>query len=230
MPNGCRVPLVHIDRELILKALRTAGAGLRADELVKAVNADAKGKHRIRAVLSDLIDENVVEKAPAGRYRLVGYQPPEPIKPPGKGGGNGETKLNKGEVAGRIRVHPAAYGFVAREDGEDDVFIPAKYRGNALDGDRVAITTWMGYKGTEGRVERVIERGRAKLTGILRGRGAHAHLEPDDPRIVATSGHVVLPEGTGGARDGQAVVVEITKYPTRAEEPLEGRLFRVLGD
>src|SRR3954469_8202553 len=103
---------MQIDRDLILKALRSAGAGLRPDELVKAVNADAKGKHRIRALLAELVDENVLEKAPAGRYRIFGYQPPEPAKPPKLGKPqNGETKLAKGEVAGRIRVHPAAYGF-----------------------------------------------------------------------------------------------------------------------
>jgi ribonuclease R len=220
---------VQIDKELILKALRTAGAGLRTDEIVKVTNADAKGKHRIRTLLAQLVDENVLEKVPGSRYRLVGYAPPEPITPPGKATGK-PVELKKGEVAGRLRVHPAGYGFVAREDGEDDVFIPAKYRGNALDGDRIVITTWMGHKGTEGRVERVLERGRAKLTGILRGKGMHAHLEPDDPRIAATGGHVVLEGGAAGAKDGQAVVVEITRYPRTADEPLQARISHVLGD
>jgi len=222
---------VHIDKELILKALRTAGAGLRTDELVKIVSADAKGKHRIRALLAELVDENVLEKAPDARYRLVGYAPPAPVTPAAKTKlPAGPVELKKGEAVGRLRVHPAAYGFVAREDGEDDVFIPAKFRGNALDGDRVVITTWMGYKGTEGRVERVVERGRARLTGILRGRGPHAHLEPDDPRIAATGGHVELEGGAAGAKDGQAVVVEITRYPRHGDEPLQARISHVLGD
>lgn len=221
---------MQIDKEVILKALRTAGAGLRADEIVKVTNADAKGKHRLRALLAELVDSNVVEKVPGSRYRLVGYAPPEPVKVPARGIAGKAVELKKGEVAGRLRVHPAGYGFVAREDGEDDVFIPAKYRGNALDGDRVVITTWMGYKGTEGRIERVLERGRAKLTGILRGRGMQAHLEPDDPRIAATGGHVMLEGGAAGAKDGQAVVVEITRYPRTADEPLQARISHVLGD
>jgi ribonuclease R len=220
---------MHIDRDLIQKALRAAGAGLRSDEIVKVVNADAKGKHRIRAVLAELVDENIVEKAPGGRYRLVGYEPPAPAAP-AEGAPATAEHLRKGEVAGLLRVHPAGYGFVARDDGEDDVFIPAKYRGNALDGDRIAITTWLGYKGTEGKVERVLKRGRAKLTGILRGSGKHMHLEPDDPRIVATGGHVQLEAGAAGAKDGQAVVVEITRYPREADEPLQARIVYVLGD
>ena len=38
------------------------------------------------------------------------------------------------------------------------------------------------------------------------------------------------PRGTGGAKIGQAVVVEITRYPTRMDEPLAGRVSHVLGD
>ena len=68
---------------------------------------------------------------------------------------------------GRITVHPAGYGFVATEAGET-VFVPAKYRGTSLDGDRVAVDTWPGVRGTEGRVVEVLARGRARLTGILR--------------------------------------------------------------
>jgi ribonuclease R len=209
---------MNIDREAVLKALRQAPPqGAKIHDLAVLAQADAKGKHRLPPLLAQLIAEGAVEKAPGMRYRLVGYTPPAP-------------QVKKGLVSGRLRVHPAGYGFVIRDDGEDDAFVGARNRGSAMDGDRVALSTWLGHKGTEGKVEEVLERGRAKLTGTIRGRGAHAHLEPDDPRIVATSGHVLLPEGTAGARDGQAVVVEITKYPTRAEEPLEGRIYRVLGD
>lgn len=212
---------MSIERNDVLKVLRLGPAiGLRSDELAKALGADKKTAHRLRRILAELVDESAVEKAPGSRYRLVGWTPPEPAAP----------QLRPGQVAGRIRVHPAGYGFVVREDGEDDVFIPAKYRGSALDGDRVALTTWLGYKGTEGRVEAVLQRGRAKLTGILRGHGRDAYLEPDDPRIAATGGHVPLEEGAGGARAGQAVVVEITRYPTRPDEPLRGRVMHVLGD
>ena len=220
-----------VDRDLILRALRPAGAGLRPDEIVKSVQADAKGKHRVRALLAELVDEDVLEKAPGGRYRIKGWTPPASAKPAAKKGAPaGAVELAKGEVAGRLRVHPAGYGFVAREDGEDDVFIPARYRNLGLDGDRVVITTWLGYKGTEGRIERVLERGRAKLTGTVRGSGRNVHLEPDDPRIAATGGLVQLEGGADGAREGQAVVVEITRYPRAADEPLQAKITHVLGD
>jgi ribonuclease R len=213
---------MNVDKENVLKALRNGPwDGLRSHEIAEAMGADVKGRHRLRALLSSLVDDHVLEKAPGGRYRLVGATPPAP--PPGEA-------LPRGWVSGSLRVHPAGYGFVARDDGEDDVYVAARNRGSAMDGDRVALSTWLGYKGTEGRIEKVLERGRAKLTGTLRKQGRASYIEPDDPRISATGGHVLLDGTAGGARDGQAVVAEITRYPTKADEPLSARVIHVLGD
>jgi ribonuclease R len=215
-------PPKTLDRDEVLKALRLGpAAGYKTHELSDRLSADQKGRHRLRRLLADLVDENAIEKAEGGRYRLVGLAPPLPQDTAAK---------KKGQVTGQLRVHPAGYGFVVRDDGEDDVFVAARHRENALDGDRVALTTWLGYKGTEGHVEEVLARGRAKVTGTLRGHGRGAHLEPDDPRILASSAQVSLEGGAGHAKDGQAVVVEITRYPRSADEPLTGRVARVLGD
>jgi ribonuclease R len=211
-----------IDKENVLKALKKAPyEGLRSHELGAALGVDVKGRHRLRTLLATLVEENILEKGPGSRYRLVGAQPPEPAA---------AVELPKGAVLGSLRVHPAGYGFVVRDDGEDDVYVAARNRGSALDGDRVALSTWLGYKGTEGRVEKVLERGRAKLTGTLRKSGRATFVEPDDPRIAATGGHVLLDGGAGGAKEGQAVVVEITRYPNQADEPLVARVIHVLGD
>ena len=131
-------------------------------------------------------------------------------------------------TVGRITVHPAGYGFVAIPDGRD-AFVPAKYRGGSLDGDQVRLQTWVGVKGTEGRVVEVLARGRARLTGILRKSGRGVILEPDDPRVAADFGQVEL-DGGSPAADGQAVVVEITRYPTATGGELAARVLKVLGD
>ena len=143
---------------------------------------------------------------------------------------SGAHKLptNADAVVGRITVHPAGYGFVATDDGET-VFVPAKYRGTSLDGDRVEVDTWPGVRGTEGRVSEVLARGRARLTGILRRVGRAVYLEPDDPRIAADYGRVGV-DGTPIGRDGDAIVVEITRYPDAARRELGGTVLKVLGD
>ena len=131
-------------------------------------------------------------------------------------------------IVGRITVHPAGYGFVATDHGET-VFVPAKYRGTSLDGDRVAVDTWPGVRGTEGRVTKVLARGRARLTGVLRRVGRAVYLEPDDPRIAADFGRVGIDAAPYG-KDGDAVVVEITRYPDAARKELAGNVAKVLGD
>lgn len=150
--------------------------------------------------------------------------------PPAEPRGSAAPRLSTGAdepVTGRITVHPAGYGFVAQADGRD-VFVPAKYRGGSLDGDQVRVTTWVGVKGIEGRVEEVLARGRARLTGVLRRAGRGFQLEPDDPRVAADFGRVLLDGGVVGA-EGQAVVVEITRYPSTAGDELAARVLKVLG-
>jgi ribonuclease R len=131
-------------------------------------------------------------------------------------------------ITGRITVHPAGYGFVATDAGET-VFVPAKYRATSLDGDRVAVDTWPGVRGTEGRVSEVLARGRARLTGILRRVSRAVYLEPDDPRISSDYGRVALEDAAIG-KDGEAIVIEITRYPDAGRRELAGKLLKVLGD
>jgi ribonuclease R len=153
-----------------------------------------------------------------------------------------EHRPSPSTCVGQLRVHPAGYGFVQRDDGEDDVFVSARGRGTALDGDRVLLTIWMGYKGPEGRVLEVLSRGRARLTGVVvakdRGGGKAGYaqprargfsLQPDDPRLV-TQEPVLLPEGPGGAHVGQSVLAEITRYPSHLGEPMTARVLQVLGE
>jgi ribonuclease R len=142
--------------------------------------------------------------------------------------GASKPSVVAGPPTGRITVHPAGYGFVVTDD-KQTVFVPAKYRGNSLDGDRVVLSTWEGVKGTEGQVDEVVARGRARLTGIVRKAGRAMYLEPDDPRIAADYGRVGIEGGTVG-KDGESVVIEITRYPTALQKELAGRVLKVLGD
>jgi ribonuclease R len=119
------------------------------------------------------------------------------------------------------------YGFVVPDDKSEDVHVSARNRGTAMDADTVEIEAWAGVRGVEGRVTRVIARGRAKITGQLQRRGRHQVLQPDDPRI---SGVVSLSGSIPEAKDGIAVVAEITRYPDVPDGPLEAKVLKVLGD
>jgi ribonuclease R len=203
--------VMKVEREKVLSTLGRSYTGhLGFSDLALALELPRRDEARLRALLAELVEEGQVEEVGKGGYRLA--------RP------DGEPR-----ASGRIRVHPAGYGFVEREDGLGPVFVPAKYRGVALDGDRVLLRTWEGFKGTEGRVERVLARGRAKLTGILASSGRSMYLEPDDPRIATDYGRISLEDGARGARVGDSLVVEISQYPTEAKPRIVGRLVKVLG-
>ncbi|HEY6475294.1 MAG TPA: ribonuclease R [Polyangia bacterium] len=130
-------------------------------------------------------------------------------------------------LTGRIKIHPVGYGFVVPDDKSEDVHVSARNRGTAMDADTVEIEAWQAVKGVEGRVTRVLARGRAKITGQLQRRGRHQVLQPDDPRIT---GVVSLSGSIPEAKDGIAVVAEITRYPDVPDGPLEAKVLKVLGD
>src|SRR3979409_693203 len=101
---------MNIDKETLLKTLRAAPfEGLRSHELAAAMAAAVTGRHRRRTVLDTLVDDQVLEKAPGNRYRIIGATPP--ATPTGK-------ELPKGWFAGSLRVHPAGYRFLAPRRGE----------------------------------------------------------------------------------------------------------------
>jgi ribonuclease R len=131
-------------------------------------------------------------------------------------------------LTGRIKIHPAGYGFVVPDDKSEDVHVSARSRGTAMDADTVEVEAWPAARGVEGRVVRVVARGRAKITGQLARAGKHTILQPDDPRItgsVSLTGKI-----PDAAEIGQSVVCEITRYPDVPDGPLEARVLKVLGD
>ena len=142
-------------------------------------------------------------------------------------GGSGFSGLATRKLSGRIKIHPAGYGFVVPDDKSEDVHVSARNRGAAMDADTVEIEAWPAVRGVEGRVLRVISRGRAKITGQLARRGKEQVLQPDDPRIA---GPVTLRGPVPNAPDGIAVVAEITRYPDVPDGPIEAAVLKVLGD
>ena len=225
------------DTNKVLAALIKAPAGgMKMTDIARRLRVPTQHQHRLRKVVGGLVREGLLDKPTRQTYvltdgarALVEEDSDSDRKPK-------ERRKRKQKhsdavspmLTGQIRVHPAGYGFVERDDGAGSVFVPAKYRANALDGDKVTVYTWEGYKGTEGRVEEVLSRGRAKLTGLLRKLGRTMVVEPDDPRMSGDDAHVQV-EDVGHARPGDCVLAEITRYPGEGHAGMAVRVVRVLG-
>ena len=134
-----------------------------------------------------------------------------------------------GLVAGRLSVHPNGFAFVIPDDREaDHLYIPAKTVRPALHGDRVlAKPERASRRGrAEGRIVRVLERGRSSIVGVFRPLRTGKVVVPQEQRLLGT--FTVARRGDGGAHDGDMVVADIVRYPTRTADA-EVRIVRVLG-
>jgi ribonuclease R len=129
------------------------------------------------------------------------------------------------EVIGYYTHNPRGFGFVAPEDGSDDIFVPNTSIAGAMHGDRVAVRAFAAERGREGVVLRVVERRPARVPGTLRLRGESAVVECDDLRVRGP----IIVEYHEGASDGDAVLCEVTRFPEHTGELPLGRVKGSLG-
>jgi ribonuclease R len=143
-------------------------------------------------------------------------------------GKQGIYSMPKGEtVSGRLIGNRMGYGFVVREDGGDDVFVPAPRMGTALHGDTVVVRLRRNPQrnnSLEGEVVEVVQRSVGAIVGTLRKDGKGGVVVPDDDHISKEI--VILPKNVRGARNRQKVVVELTQIGRRKAE---GVVKEVLG-
>lgn len=142
----------------------------------------------------------------------------------------GKVRLNNAAdfIAGKVIGHRDGFGFLAREDGGPDLFLPPREMLKVLHGDRVLVRISGEYRGkTEASIIEVTERRTNKLVGrFLKERGAFI-VVPEDQRIKHD---ILIPAGEAANADhGQVVTVEILQQPTRHTQPM-GRVVEVLGE
>ncbi|MDH3394323.1 MAG: ribonuclease R, partial [Desulfobulbaceae bacterium] len=137
-------------------------------------------------------------------------------------------------VEGTLAVHPKGFGFAAVAEPPRwltiarDIFLPPSQLATASHGDRVLVAvTNIGHERAEGRVVRILTRATNRVVGTYVERRLDGVVTPEDERLAFKI--VVRREESLGARDGEAVVVEITDYRPDSGQP-EGKVVEVLGD
>ena len=137
-------------------------------------------------------------------------------------------------VAGILSVHPKGFAFAAVAEPptwlkiERDIFIPPTYLATASHGDKVLVAvTKIGHEWAEGRVVKVLTRATNQVVGTYTSSRVTGLVSPEDERLAFKI--QIRPEDSCGAKDGEAVVVEITDYRPDTGQP-EGKIVEVLGD
>ena len=132
-----------------------------------------------------------------------------------------------------LSMHQRGFGFamlsdpaVAADFGKD-IFLPPDSLGGAIHGDKILVLVVKRRADrAEGRVLRVLDRGISRLVGLYVAGSGSGLVVPEDDRLPFKV--VVRRPQSNGARNGEAVVVEISSFRERGNP--EGRIVEVLGD
>jgi ribonuclease R len=133
------------------------------------------------------------------------------------------------EYEGVVSGHRDGHGFVVRDDGQADIYLPSNEMRAVLHKDRVkARIVRLDRKGRpEGRVTEIVERSDSPIIGRLLQESGVWLVAPEDKRYGQD---VLIPKGaTGSAKPGQVVVVQLTEPPALYGQPV-GRVKEVLGE
>jgi ribonuclease R len=186
---------------------RKPGRAMDAREILSAFELSKKERQAGVRLLERLVEEGLLDRR--GRRYLV---------PRG-------AELRQG----RITIHRDGYGFVLSEKQDSDVFVPARFLGQVMNGDRVEIRVdRRGRSGRpEGRVVRVLERAHQAIVGRYELRHRQGMVIPADPRLNQPV--LVDPSSSHQALPGQMVILQIDTYPSADHAP-RGRIIEVLGN
>ena len=133
------------------------------------------------------------------------------------------------EFEGTVFGHRDGHGFVQRDDGQPDIYLPPNEMRAVLHRDRVkARIVRLDRRGRpEGRVTEIMERSPHPIIGRLLQEGGVWLVAPEDKRYGQD---VLIPKhAIGAASVGQVVVVELTEPPALFGQPV-GRVREVLGE
>ena len=133
------------------------------------------------------------------------------------------------EIEGSVQGHRDGHGFVIRDDGEGDIYLPPNEMRAVLHKDRVRVRiVRQDRRGRpEGRVLEIIERPPQPIIGRLLHEAGIWLVAPEDKRYGQD---VLIPKSaTGTASVGQVVVVQLTEPPALYGQPV-GRVVEVLGE
>ena len=196
-------------RGTILEFLRDAGQPLTAEALMEGF--DLTGQ-RMRTLLADkllkMVRAGQIIENRRGEFCLL-------------------EKLEL--ITGTVTGHQDGFGFLARDDGGEDMYLSAREMRAIFHGDRVAVRAiGLDRRGRdEGQLVEVLKRGIREVAGqFIRERGIGIVI-PDNPKVAH---RILVAKGeAGSAKHGQIVVAKILDYPTHLEQAT-GKIVQVIGD
>ena len=181
---------------------------MKAKEIALILNVPKGEYGEFRLILNKLVEENKIEVNRKSKYKLID-----------------ENKY----ITGIYRKNSKGFGFVKKENEDEEIFILEKYSKNALNGDKVLVEifendTKMAHK--EGKIVKIIKHEKDTVVGIFNKNRNFAFVIPDDKNLGTDI--YVSKKNFLNAKENDKVLVKITKFPV-AGKNAEGKVIEVLG-
>lgn len=198
-----------MDPDAILAVLPPAPRTLHFREIGKRLHLDRAERPELWDALAQMADAGLLERHPGRHY------------------GRPFTDTT---AVGTLTVNPRGFGFVAREDGGEDLYVDGRDLAGAHHRDRVRVRIVPGRRGrVAAEVIEVVERGTHTFVATLRDSRTARWLVPRDTRLPEHVRVVTVAEDLPDARDGDLVAAAFTDWPDDAEAPISARIIRVFG-
>lgn len=168
---------------------------------------DTKGRNEIIKELKYLLSKQKIEETDRGKYQIV---------------------TQNDYFEGYIDMTSRKTAYFVSPELEEDIFIPQNNLGKALEGDLVKVYIYnkRRSKKPEGEVVEVIERKRDEFVGVIQMHKTFAFVVCANPKMYVDL--FVPKENWGDAEDGDVVLVKMTDWPEKANNPY-AKVEKVLG-
>ena len=181
---------------------------MKAKQIAEIMSVPKNEYSEFTQILKELTLEYKIKVNKKGKYSLV------------------DSKKYK---KGKLRINERGFGFVKIEDSDEEIYISGKNINNSLNEDEVLVELLEDSKKDshrEGRIIKIIERGKDSVVGVFESNKNFGFVIPDDKRFG--SDIFISKKNIGKAKNKQKVVVKITKYPENGKKA-EGKITEVIG-
>ncbi|MDG0995266.1 MAG: ribonuclease R [Akkermansiaceae bacterium] len=226
---------------------------LNKSEFARNLRVKPNERAALREELLRLENKGIIVRGKKGRFSLRSKSSKGPKK------GNQALLIGtlRFQSNGNAWFYPDANDATNEAAGMDlkkfsRIFVSSQKTGTAMNGDQVAVRIdrigqpeWTKHRRGKnhraagmakpddeaaGYVEKIIERGMARIVGTYFRRGKFAHVQPDDLKIpdVNIERDSLPQDKKDGPKSGQVVAVELTRWDNPNSKPV-GRVTEVLG-
>jgi ribonuclease R/exosome complex exonuclease DIS3/RRP44 len=169
---------------------------------------DTSGRNQVIKKLHQLKAKGQVEEIDPGKFKMI---------------------KSIDYYTGKIDISARGTGYVITNELQEDIMVPRKSLGQALNGDEVEVHVYHRRRGQqpEGEITKVIKRNKTEFVGTIQIHDKFAFVNVTDHKVQTD--FFIPKKMINNAKNGQVVLVEFIEWKEKQDSPT-GSIKAVLGE